>query len=246
LLDVTLTATLRPEVVHRTLASFKKNLLREYRLIANLDITPAEDERCAPLVWTILRNTLTTSELRTRRIPNFPSAVIWAWRMVKSKYFLNLEDGWELQTPFDIDDMIGIMDRHPKLASLRFPKDFTTRMKCKQSASIQEPFYDYNGDYYECPADKLEKEGFYGGPSLIRTSWMQIVLPLLTDTMDVERQLRKLKQGSEKGHLINDYRFGVYSRPGVVYAIKDIGTEWREARGLRKNSSTNFTHWEKV
>jgi hypothetical protein len=249
MIDVTMTATLRPEIIQRTLSSFKTNLFlptRRYRLIANIDVAPPENEPSLICVCKLLANALYTATLRVSYIPNFAAALRWTWSKVTTTYFFNLEDDFELLVPVDINEMIETMEQCPELAVLRFPKGPATETHCRQSQYLKEPKYIWNGSYYQCPDNSRKREGYYGSPSLIRTAWMQGVLSYLTDLKSPEKQLRYMKSRKSRRHLINDWRFGCWSKPGVKRIMEDIGRIWRAERGLKKNSEQAFTTWKSV
>ena len=238
-----MTATCRPELVDQTLRSFRKGLLGSdptHRLIVNIDPVPeaAPDGVCRVLKEYFGANT----EIRRPASPSFPGALKWCWSQVTTEYFLNLEDDWELLVDLDLNDMLMVMDEHPWLATLRLPKGQTAETECVQSGSPREPRYLWNGRFFQCPAGRTGKNGYYGSPSLIRNYWAQQVWPLLQDHASPEKQLRRLKEA--KNPAVWCWEHGVYSVPNTPAVIQDIGTQWRRDRGIRKNSKYHFTRWE--
>lgn len=243
-MDVTLTATLRPEVVRKTLASFCARLLGNdptHRLIVNIDPvgapnTPpdAVSRVCAEFFGDRL-------VIRQPQSPSFPGALRWCWEQVESQYFLNLEDDWELLADLELGDMLLAMDKHPWLATLRLPKGETTATETRQSASGREPRYLWNGWYWECPRGRTGRNSYYGSPSLIRRAWATGVTPLLNTKASPEKQIKRLRHKREPA--VWCWEYGVYSRHNTPLIIRDLGTEWRRAHGIAKNSYKNFTRW---
>jgi hypothetical protein len=241
--DVTMTATLRPEIVEQTLQTFCQRLLAptaDKCLILNVDPVGNPAVTVQDVQKVALRY-FPNCIVRTPRKANFPAALAWCWAQVQSPYFFNLEDDWVLLEELDLARMLQIMDQAPWLALLRLPKHYATETECRQSGSRSEPLYRWNGAYYECPAHQTKKNGYYGSPSLLRRTWAQGVLPFLSQRVSPEKRLRQL---SRKRHpSVWQWEYGVYTNPNTEKTIVDIGTAWRQKRKIRKNSYHKFTTW---
>ena len=245
-MDVTITATLRPEILRETLRSFYEHLFlpsgTSTRIIINIDRTGPPESGGSDAVAAVAREFGNNSLIERRPSqPCFPAALRWCWKQVQGPYFFNLEDDWVLLDTIDLNKMFAVMEKYPRIAILRLPKGSATEKDCIQSHSGREPHYIFNGDYYECPTDQRKKMGYYGSPSLIRTEWAHGVLPLLKDTASPEKQMHILKK--QKAPEICDWEFGCFSEPGKGALIKDIGFEWRRDHKIRKNSRFEFTTW---
>jgi len=242
-MDICTTATVRPEILDRTLRSFYHNLFSgtPCRLVLNIDPIGDTSAHTTEEVIEVGHKYFDNILVNCPEKPCFPYALKWTWEQAQGKFFFNLEDDWELLAPMSLEDMVKAMNLDRNLASLRFPKGGATEIYCTQSRSPKEPKYKYNGLYYECPPDRRDKEGYFGSPSLIRTSWAKRLTKTIDNSRSPEKQLRALKKAGDKR--VSNWKYGVWSRPGINRLIVDIGTSWRRSRRIRKNSYTNFTEW---
>lgn len=173
--------------------------------------------------------------------PCFPAALRWCWEQTESDYIFSTEDDWILVVDLALEDMLLAMERHPWLAALRLPKRDTYETTCQQSQSPKEPLYEWNGAYWQCPRNNTSKNGYYGSPSLLRGHWARTAAKLLDDGASPEKQLRRLRH--RKHPDVWCWEYGIWSVPNTPRVIRDLGTKWRHARGINKNSQENFTRW---
>jgi len=243
MLDITMMATLRPEIVDQTLTSFVQNLFHtteDKRLIINID--PVGDAISQKDVLAVAHKHFEDRvKVRCPKKACFPTALKWCWSQVEAPYFFNLEDDWQLLPQLDLAEMYAILDDCPWLAILRLPKGPAFHAYCKQSASHKQPYYVWNGRYFACPATQIQRSSYYGSPSLIRSAWLPEVLPLLHTRFSTEKQL--LQQHKKRHPAMWLWEYGVYTKPSTPRTIVDIGTPWRHKRGIRKNSYDRFTTW---
>jgi len=241
MIDITITATQRADVLERTLASFKANLFRDagVRIIINID--PVGPDVKFKKTLCIAQKYFPVQYIRTPDMPSFPKAFIWTWRQTNSEFVFHLEDDWELMRPVDLDAMIRIMKNNPDLAVLRLP------FKPSSSDSMKnwKYFFPFNGEFFECPADLKRTVGFCGHPSLIRGEFVQNTARYLNENRNPEKQFHR-------GHLqimeeIDRHRFGVFAEPNQGPAIRDIGRKWMIKNNYKKaGSKAFFTQWEKA
>jgi hypothetical protein len=110
--DFTTTATCRPEVLVKTLSSFRDNLtgleLREQRLFLNVD--PVPDSGCAREVVRVANTFFGRVVVNYPSTPNFARAVAWCLQQPGTRYFFHLEDDWEMLRQYDISDLAERME----------------------------------------------------------------------------------------------------------------------------------------
>jgi len=233
-------ATLRPEIIRRTFKSFSENMLCGYkrkRAVLNIDLI-GEDVPWSKALWAAAAGFRHT-EIKIGKKPNFARAFKWLWEQTKTKYTFWLEDDWELLTKIDLAEMVAVMDKHPQLATLRLPYTPTAADHYKSWSHI----FPWTGDYFKCPDEDRNAIGYCGHPSLYRTSFMKEVLPLVKTNMCPEKQIKgRLPKMRE---ILNRWDLGVFSKPNQPPVIRDIGREWRDSRGLNKDSTIYFTSWQK-
>lgn len=244
LIDVTITATLRPEILMKTIDSFMFNMLGKHDCRCILNIDPV-GWSSSQKVYDVCRNYFPKVVVREAEVPNFGAAFKWCWEQVERPWVFHLEDDWELKREIDIHDMVKIILVCPsgldwsKLALLRLPQFHSGANEMKN----WNKFFPWNGTYYECP-DKTGL-GFCGHPSLIRAQFVRNTVKHLDENKNPEKQFH-VKSGS-LAEEIQKWDYGVYSKPGWSPVIQDLGRKWAVKNGWKKKGSkAYFLEWEKV
>ena len=224
-IDITITSTLRQKVFYKTLLSFTKNMLYDqsrYRIILNVD--PIGEDNTQQKILDVAKGFFRDIVYRFPDKPCFSEAVIWCWEQVNSKYCFHLEDDWRLLVPINIDSMIEIMNKNPKLSSLRLSK---TGKPETRSANPETGFV-----YYP----KLSLN-----PTLLRGEFITTVSKLMDPTLNPEKQLRCSKK-HKRTKYICEWDYGIYTKDGTDATVLDIGRSWMDNTKFTK--VTGFTNWE--
>ncbi len=243
MLDVTMTACRRPELIRVTWASFTKYLWSNVgrRLIINVD--PVGHDIPSGQV-------ITDAHLFFPRVvgnapdkASFPKAFKWVLSRAETDIVLHLEDDWELTQKVDLSRMLQIMDENPNLACLRLAA-FHAGEKAMKNWNKFFPYDKFKG-FYPCPSELKASVGFCGHPSLIRLEFLDQTVPYLDIRKNPEKQFHR-------GHpkimeAVQKWDFGVYSVPGSPPLIRDIGRQWMLKNDFKKaGSKAFFTVWEKT
>lgn len=244
-IDITTTATLRPEILSRTLQTFAKYLFNntniEYRLIINIDLVGHKD--CSPLeVVKIARNYFSNVVYRIGETPSFPIAFKWVWDQVSidADYVFHLEDDWALLRFVSIQNMIDLLEKYPDLMILRLSA-FTATEKTLKNWNR---FYPWNGEFYECPENLIGGMAFAGHPSLIKANWVRHVRCDLNGVSNPEKQLKW--RDKNIGPYLTKFMYGVFSEQNIGPTIADIGRRWMINNNWRKaGSKACFKEWVK-
>jgi len=241
--DLTCTATLRPELLKRTFDSFVKNLfgdhIKQARLILNIDYVGQEDHYEAEdeILRYIDKIPFDNITLRTARDPSFSRAFCWCMGQINNHLVFNLEEDWELLAPMDFEKMTELFLCNPTLVHLRlssFPSVGEPTMKVWNKRVI------WNDSFFEVERSQRGTIGWAGHPSLNKSAFM---LACRT-RMDCEKNPEKQIKGPHP--IILKSRFGVYQPYEAPATIKDIGREWMNDNGYRKQGTKAFfTKWEK-
>jgi len=240
--DITMTATCRPEVIVRTLESFLDNVEYNgrYRLIINIDpIGTSCQAETLDFVTTVFDPKQHQVMPFLPSQANFPNAFIRVWKAVEAPFVFHLEDDWEIVSKIDMSEMLSIMERHQDLAILRLPFRPTSDTYSKNWRF----FFPWNGEFFECPAEHKLEVGFCGHPSLIRGEFVKNTVVWLSSNSNPEKQFHH-------GHpqLMEEvlrWRYGVYAKPLSPPTVRDIGREWMVKHGFRKKGNKAFfTVWE--
>lgn len=249
-IDVTMTATLRPKILERTLESFFDNMLGGWenylRIIINVDPVGSE-ENLYPQIHNLCLRFFKKVKINRSNVGSFPKAFNTVWSLSTAPIVFHLEEDWELQSKVNLREMLSIMRRFPDLAHLRLSAmhSYPDHIKC-----WQRHFFMWNGFFYECKRDEIGMVGWCGHPSLNRLEFVKEALPRMNPHLNPEKQLK----GRVMGDLLERWRFGIYHHPpeeghkNRPPLIKDIGRAWISESGWRKagGNAQHFTHWEKI
>lgn len=240
MLEITITATRRPEILRRTLTSFYRHLFKQHptRVIINVD--PVGDDMSSWDVAQIPHEFTKEVIMRCPKIPSFPDAFKWCWESTTSDLVFHLEDDWELLHDVDLSKMIDVMNGSSVLQILRLPMWKTTDVSKNWSV-----FFPWNGEYFECPRNHNGSLGFCGHPSLLKGSFVRFCAEHLDPTRNPEKQIKW--RNSKIGPGLLHYKFGVFAEPYSSESIRDIGREWRIKNGWgKKGNREHFVEWTRV
>jgi hypothetical protein len=241
MIDITMTACNRPEILEKTLSSFFRNFIglveQDLRLIINID--PVGIDSPAHACIEICRKYFNNLTINMPEKPSFPKAFQWVWQQVEAPLVLHLEDDWEMVQETSLKDMLDLLEKYEALLILRIAAFKSTIDTMKN----WNKFYPWNGKFFECPLNEVGGLGFCGHPSLIKKKFISYVAPRLDPNRNPEKQI-KGKNG-EIGKFLLKYQYGVYAQQNSPAAIRDIGRRWMIDNGFKKAGSKSFfTEWE--
>lgn len=240
-IDVTITACRRRELLFKTLNSFLENALwkHDFRIIINVDPVGVEEdsyksvELCYWFASPVVARCSTES--------NFSDAFKWCWDQVRADWVLHLEDDWELLVRIDLEEMAYILEKFKDLALLRLPQFKSTDREMKN----WDRMFPWNGYYFECPEEMKQGVGFCGHPSLIKGDYVKFCRKHLLTDRNPEKQFHG---GNDK--LVDEvlrWKYGVYGKPNRPNYIRDMGREWAvKNQWKKKGNKAHFMEWEKV
>lgn len=160
----TVAAPGRAELLRRTYRSFEQNLIGVdmpgSRVFLNEDGVLQEDQGACQALFEASNGAMIV--VRFSHVHSFPAAVRWLWQQPTTRYFLHLEDDWELRRPVNIADLIAPLDADPGLSCVNIRA--------------------YNG---------INDQRICLSPGLWRTEHARVIASRLTDDEDPELQLRQ-------------------------------------------------------
>jgi hypothetical protein len=238
MIDVTMTATLRPGIVSQTLDSFCRNIFKDrdnYRLIINVDPV---GEKIDPIkVLEVCKQYFKNIIFNSPKQASFPTAVIWCWSKTTSDFIFHLEDDWLLTSKIDINDMIRILNLNENLVCLRLPKcDIPKSITMK----LWKAKYFYTGDNYFVTSSNNQ---FGLNPVLIKREFIKEAVQIMSLLFNPEKQFRPSKN-ERMNNLINKWKYGLYGVPGQKATVLDNGTVWRQKNNFKKPQDS-FLVWER-
>lgn len=242
MIDITMTATRRPEILNKTLSSFREYLFGprcDLRLIINID--PVGHEECTTEdVLRVCHYYMGDNVVyRAPEKPSFPQAFHWVWSMASNEFVFHLEEDWELLRPIDLSTMMYHVHMH--FAHLRLSQ-WRSEKKLKNWKWFLE--YDKDRRAFIIPEDVAGTIGFCGHPSLNSLHFVKTCV----DHMDPNRNPEKQIKWRNKAlwQQIGRMHFGVYQNPNEPAAVRDIGRKWMIKNGWAKaGNKEHFVTWEK-
>ncbi len=241
MIDITTTATLRSEILDRTLSSFKEKLFKKHdcRLIMNIDpVGPDTIQNVQDVAMKYFNNII----FNVPDKPNFSRAFLWVFSQATSEYIFNLEDDWVLLREVDLSDMIRVMDLNPELATLRLSYRIS-----EERSKQWNLFFDYDAyrEIFLCPPEARVRAGFCGHPSLIRNSFIKNCLRYINPNKNPEKEFH-VGGPFQLHHIVNQYDYAVYQKQHEGAYILDIGRKWlQETNWQKKGNKAFFNEWER-
>ena len=224
-IDITTTASLRPDILGRTLKSIRGNVKtsNDFRLI--IDIAPVGDKMYSQdMVEKIARNYVDDIIVRKLAKSLQAEAIKWAWGQVRSDVFLHWEDDWVATKGIDIDYLAEYIRESNNFAMIIFDRDDKSIL-AKNTYSDGKFQYKGSGFWYK-------KYGFnFGGPpALINKKFAKKALKYLKDDECLDITCRT----EESQSFLRKWEFAVWTgRDNKGSLISDIGKQWRKERGIK-------------
>jgi hypothetical protein len=257
-IDITMTAVVRPAIVDQVLRSIVERICKEYRdyfrLIINIDPV-GEKDFTQQDVLRVAREHFPYIKARMPDTPSFPLALRWCWEQAETEYVLHTEDDFKFAKDIDIEHAISVLDRHKKLAMLRFdrgtcwdnPEDDMGGQYIVRGANARV----VKGKFERTPLKwSYHKDGFYlapqwqgclsTSPSISRLNYIRGVVPFIEDGLSPERitmfahWLRGhmgQKKAQELREHLSKFESAIYAVP---LAIRDLGRPWKKRHSFKK------------
>lgn len=209
MIDVTMAAVRRPDLVRRTLASFQENLFQRLpvqRLFVNIDPvwgSPPEGEH----VREICSSMFPGAVVRMPTQASYGGAVKWLWNQPETKWLLHLEDDWLLSNKIS-------------LFRLRW------QMQDIDVAQIKIANWKRLKRRHRPPELGL-------CPLFCRTSFAKIVSAKIDVSLDPDKQFRD-GTNPELMAAVKDFRAVYFGGPLTCETAIDIGRDWRDMHGIEK------------
>lgn len=242
MIDITMTACKRLELIKKTISSFFDNFIglaaEDLRLIINIDPVGKFDHLSKYIEF--LSKYFDNMTLNMPSKYSFPTAFKWVWEQTDAPYILHLEDDWEMAEEVSLHEMLALLKKYDDLMILRLPAFKSTKEHMKN----WNKFYPWNGEFFECPENEKGGLAFCGHPSLIKKKFVHFVTPRLDPNRNPEKQIKGRNPAFV--NFIPRYRYGVYAKQNSPAVIKDIGRKWMVENGFKKkDSKAFFTEWER-
>ncbi len=241
-IDIVMTATLRPAIVEQTLVSIVekicKNNTDRFNLIINVD--PAGEDILQSDIVDMARKYFPNVIYNTPEEASFSLAIKWVWGKASTPYVLHIEDDFEVLEELDIDHMIYILKKYPKVCTLRLCRgvDLDNPDPSMSGETIERGgrtwYYNKDG-FYLAPC---VQGSFSLNPSLMNREFQQEARLFIKEDIDPESVLRysayiqrHTEWHKEVYEFLSAWDYGIYAVP---LAVRDIGKAWRKEHGFYK------------
>ena len=233
-IDITMVASLRPDVVRKTLTSLKKNLIYDgkFRLIFTVAPTGQTEYTQHDLIK-IIQPFFNKNITRISNSLSQAEAQKWVWQKSKSDFVLQWEDDWVLLEPLKIKNLFNILNSDTAAMFFFDVKRKTIVGKAQRYKSffkkVQPNIYLRTGN-----------QTFGGPPALVSQKFIQQSLTRLEDNERFDRTANK----PDNQKFLQGYNFYVYTSPhnsrGIV---ADIGRKWMTKINMKKNRKLKYGSW---
>jgi len=115
-------ALCRPELIEKTYNSWTNKMkgvnYKKTTLFIDIAPIPEEDAHKREEVLKIAKSYFGNVIYNLPSERNFPKAMDWCWSSASSDFLFHLEDDWELNREFHINDIFYIMDKKPYIQQI--------------------------------------------------------------------------------------------------------------------------------
>ena len=239
LIDVSIVAGRRPDLLRTTMASFGELVFSNFnvgRVSINIDPIFGSDEDardCADIVRRIFPDAVVLTPER----PSFCAAVKRLWQATEADFVLHLEDDWISLGRIGDEALRAFADRAVQQVSLHHA-DQNWDIKAKGH------FHKRN-NYLKLAGIKIPKftsfPKFTTSPSFLRGDFARTCAGLLIEEFDPEKQFYSAVNPALE-RTVASFKNYIYS-PDARPVIRDIGREWRDQRAISKTVSKGKSVW---
>ena len=219
-IDLTMTATRRPELVATTLASFSTNLFERLPVrtfFLNLDPVWGSTEDDAE-VERIARSFFSDVRVRRPETPSYGGAVKWLWSQPQTEWFLHLEDDWILSHRLNLRRLERQM-AGPGVVQIKIANWSRLRRRRKPPMLGLCPLF-------------------------ARRDVAALASTLINPDLDPDKQFRSDTNEALR-NAMSSYRAVYFGGVLTPETAIDIGRDWRDSRGIQKAIVDGASVWSK-
>lgn len=240
-MDITIVCGRRPELLKRTLDSFGEKIFGNFppgTVYANIDPfcgTNADGDACEELI----RSRFDKAEIFRPTVASFGGAVKRLWQKPQSRYFLHMEDDWEVLmsvVPADIEE--------------RFSENVVQVQMAARGRLYLPHRYSYKTTWRSLFGLKIGKRThfdrplFSTSPSFVERDFAKRCAEMMDPGKDPEKQL--YEDGTELAEFTRNYRNHPLVGHGGGAVVRDIGRQWLARHGFQKRIIDGKSIWERT
>lgn len=244
-IDITMTATLRKDIVFKTLHSFKQMFTQDHEYTLYINIDPIGEHILQEEIYLIAKQYFKKVYANYPKTSGFCSAFKWCIENTTSDIIFHLEDDWELLRPFNINSLLHIMDLHPKLGAIRLNRGFVIPINnttVNLKTSLGDRVEKITSIMSLLKVGYIEHPDVSFNPGIFNGKYIRTVSKLLNPPENPEDQFVKMYHNKEWDK-ISDLSHGIYIGDGFELTTRDIGRDWMKNSRYEKPDS-GFDFWK--
>lgn len=220
MIDVAMTACVRPEIHDRVFSSLKRNLRTSHklRLIMNIDKIGLDISRREVMGRAIVHFD-NAALVKLPAEPSFFHALKTVWSSVRTNYILQWEDDWELLHPIDLDLCIDLLETDPQVALVGF---------AKANDSIESRF-SFGGT--EFGVRKITGPHYH--PSIMRWEYIQGHLERMSKAPWSDDPAKIVRDDPEFMEYVKSWQQITLLGPDNEVLVQDLGRDWMKRTGIK-------------
>lgn len=238
MIDLTLIAGRRPDLLRQTLASFRDRCFDNFMIanvFANIDPfcgTDHDGDLCEELI----RKQFPNASITRSETPCFGQAVKTVWERIRSGHALHLEDDWLLLERLTPARVLPLFIGRTRMVML---------MSAEQDRGKNERYCVVRKRIPFTPFKRIVGSIFGTSPSFVHGEFARGYASLIDPARDPETQNRMNGPSPALSAYLQQYGCALLSshRKQEKSVILDIGADWRKRRGIRKEVRDGFSTW---
>lgn len=238
MIDITMTAALRKEILEQTLISIL-NFVKydgDFRLI--IDVAPVGDmNQTQNEVLDIAEEYFDNVKSRMVNPSLQADAVKWTWQQSNTQYVLQWEDDWVAVKEINLNKVIRFIERSDliNLGAISFDR---IEKPVKTYPAYQGSYRIYDPNFYIRTKGKS-----LGGPPSLMCKWY---LKRAINFINPKECLDITTHNSDVQDFLSEWVHGWYlGEDGEGKQVKDIGKAWLKSKGMKRNKRSSVgVLWE--
>ena len=238
MIDITMTACIRPDIFERTLKSIGENIdYRPLRLI--VDVAPIgitnkySSEYMVEFIQSICNKYDIQVTTRALAVSWQSEALRWTWKEAITPYVLQWEDDWVLRQKLDLYMLVDLMQKHYNIGMIYFDRYQKSVLTHKQYKGF---FINSKSAYNDNIYIRIKDKTLGGPPALLSREYMRQVIPIIKDNecLDITSESKKAQE------LLKSWILCVYTGDGNKgNLVEDIGKEWLANHNFKRIKRTD-------
>jgi hypothetical protein len=236
-LDITLVSGRRPELLRRTLASFREGLFATFPVAgvyANIDPIFGDAADHAACRAAILA-TFPDAVISEPATAGFGKAVRTLWAATRSAFVFHLEDDWVLNEPLRPEQVFPLLSGDTKALA---PVSKELGWDGRSTFNVRRHKIRFLG----IPVGHRTVNIFGTSPRFLAGDFARACAALMDPDLDPEKQMRPPSNPALRAYM-QSFRCRFLPARTHPELISDIGRSWRDERGIDKVVAGGVSTW---